>query len=101
MAKVKFVHTVKYKGKRIPAHTPFEVPDNEVETLKADGAIVIEMSKPQEVETKRKVEVDITPEELSKFSIKDLRSFATKHNIYVPSTGSKADIFNTIVKALK
>lgn len=48
MAKVKFSSSVKYKGERIWAHTPFEVADEDVPALVLEGAIIIEPPAPKE-----------------------------------------------------
>jgi hypothetical protein len=44
MAKVKFSHSVRYNGERIPAHVPFSVKDSELDALKVSGAIIVEMT---------------------------------------------------------
>jgi hypothetical protein len=111
MAKVKFVKAVKYEGVRFPAHTPFEVKDEELEALKAAGAIVLEEPafKPQlpleepeggkgKEETPEKPAVDMTA--LTKMTTNELKKFAADNNITVPANGAKADVFNAIVAAL-
>lgn len=42
MFRVKFTNRVKYNGVFYPAHTIFEVSDNDVDSLVSDGAIVID-----------------------------------------------------------
>ena len=128
MAKVKFVKAVKYEGVRFPAHTPFEVKDEELEALKTAGAIVLEgpAVKPQlppedpkgsengkededkkdeelkggegEEGTPDKPAVDMTA--LTKMTTNELKKFAADNNITVPANGAKADVFNAIVAAL-
>ena len=128
MAKVIFVKAVKYAGVRFPAHTPFGVKDEELEALKAAGAIVLEgpAVKPQlppedskgsedgkedddkkdeeleggegEEETPEKPAVDMTA--LTKMTTNELKKFAADNNIMVPANGAKADVFNAIVAAL-
>lgn len=128
MAKVKFVKAVKYDGVRFPAHTPFEVKDEELEAIKAAGAIVLEglAVKPQlppedpkgsneheeeddkkdeelegdggEKETPEKPVIDM--EALTKMTTNELKKFAADNNIKVPANGAKADVFNAIVAAL-
>lgn len=128
MAKVKFVKAVKYEGVRFPAHTPFGVKDEELEALKAAGAIVLESPavKPQlppedpkgsedgkededkkdeeleggegEEKNSEKPAVDMTA--LTKMTTNELKKFATDNNITVPANGAKADVFNAIVAAL-
>lgn len=128
MAKVKFVKAVKYEGVRFPAHTPFGVKDEELEALKAAGAIVLEgpAVKPQlppedpkgpedgkededkkdeeleggegEEGTPDKPAVDMTA--LTKMTTNELKKFAADNNIAVPANGAKADVFNAIVAAL-
>ena len=51
MAEVKFVNAVKYKGVRYPAHTPFQVADEDVDSLVNSGAIVLVPPQVKEAES--------------------------------------------------
>lgn len=50
MAEVKFVNTAKYKGVRYPAHTPFQVADEDIDSLVKSGAIVLVPPQPKAAE---------------------------------------------------
>ena len=73
MAQVKFVNVAKYRGVRYPAHTPFEVHDNDVESLVAQGAIVTVAP-----------EVPITNENqvksINQMKVDELKAYAKTHN---------------------
>lgn len=86
MAQVKFVNTAKYAGVRYPAHTPFEVDDNDVESLVAQGAIVT-----------------VPPEKKGKavddMNVNELKAYAKEHEIDISGAEKKADIIAAIKAA--
>ena len=55
MVKVQFNRSVKYKRKRYPAHTPFEVTNADAEELVKEGAVIIDdkLEKSKQKETKK------------------------------------------------
>lgn len=96
-------------GTRFPAHTPFEVSGEELEKLKAQGAIVVESSyveplvPPADVEEVVEEVAEVPTfdiQALTKMTTSQLREFALEHDIDVPRSGIKADVFNAIVTAL-
>lgn len=127
MAKVKFSHTVRYNGERIPAHTPFDVKDEELDALKVSGAIILEVTpvisetpvipppvdepqvegpgdlpdEPDKEDEEIKVPEKVDIAKLAKFSVEKLKEFAKERNIPIPDNGSKPDIFNAISVALR
>lgn len=128
MVTVKFVNSVKYGGVLIQAHTPFLAKEEDLESLRQSGAIVldeqptvepvdplgvvtedvpeeveVEPEAPQEPEEEPEEEPEAMPavkHELAKMTTNELKQYAAAAGIEVPANGSKADIFNTIVKSL-
>jgi len=101
MAKVKFVRSVKYDEVRYPAHTPFEVRDEELEALKEAGALVIEgpAVTPTKVAAPTKPALDV--QALTKMTTAELKRFALENNINISASDAKADVFNAIMTAFK
>lgn len=115
MTTVKFDKSVKYEGVRYPAHTIFEVKDNDVPELVKIGATV--MSKTADEEVQEPVVADETveneageetgvedtaklKEELLTYSVPELTKFAKERNISLNGKTRKADIYNIIVSTL-
>lgn len=92
MATVYFNTMAVYKGVLYPAKTHIEVEDSEVEDMKNSGAYVVGEPRP-------KNNVDITG--LVSKTVNELTRFAKANNIDLGGATKKADIFNTIVKALE
>ena len=106
MAKIKFVNTVKYKGEYHPAHSPFEVDDNDVEALIQKGAIVIVPPNEESVELEQTAEPEQTEElaeeyeePVDKMTVPELKAYAKKHGIDISGVERKADILATIKAA--
>lgn len=92
MAQVKFVNIAKYKGVRYPAHTPFEVDDNDVETLVKAGAIVIipaESVEGGEAPTKT----------IDGMKVDELKAYAEEHNIDISGATKRTEIIAAIKAA--
>lgn len=92
MAQVKFVTVVKYKDKRYPAHTPFEVCDKDVESLVKDGAIVT-------VPPEAAQNPDDSEKSIDQMKVEELKAYAAEHNIDISGVERKADIVAAIKAA--
>lgn len=62
MAKVQFSTSVNYKGKLIPAFTPFEVDDTDFNMVVKSGGHILEHPKKTDNETATNEKTDITQE---------------------------------------
>lgn len=93
MAEVKFVNTIKYKGVRYPAHTPFQVADEDVDSLVDSGAIVL--VAPQT----RAAEVESDDINLDKMTVNELKAYAAEKEINISGIERKADILAAIKAA--
>ena len=115
MTTVKFNKSVKYEGVRHPAHTVFEVKDNDVPELVKIGATV--MSKTADTAVQEPVVTEETvenkageetgvedtaklKEKLLTYSVPELTKFAKERNISLNGKTRKADIYNIIVSTL-
>lgn len=89
MAEVKFVNTVKYRGVRYPAHTPFTVDDADIDSLVSKGAILISAPK-----------VTGNPDEgvkdLDRMKIDELKAYASEKDIDITGLEKKSDILSAI-----
>lgn len=90
MAEVKFVNAAKYKGVRYPAHTPFQVADEDVDSLVNLGAIVL--VAPQT----RAAEVESDNINLDKMTVNELKAYAAEKEININGIERKADILAAI-----
>lgn len=90
MAEVKFVNTIKYKGVRYPAHTPFQVADEDVDSLVDSGAIVL--VAPQT----KAAEVESDNINLDKMTVNELKDYAAEKEINISRIERKADILAAI-----
>lgn len=86
MAEVKFVNTAKYKGVRYPAHTPFQVADEDVSSLVKSGAIVLRAPKVKSLE---------------EMTVNELKEYAAEKEIDISGIDRKADILAAIKAAEK
>lgn len=93
MAEVKFVNAAKYKGVRYPAHTPFQVADEDVDSLVNLGAIVL--VAPQT----RAAEVESDNINLDKMTVTELKTYAAEKEINIGKVERKADILAAIEAA--
>lgn len=101
MYKVKFATSVKYKGKRHPAHTVFDAADEDIKSLVKAGATIIEKPKqPDNSDGGDKAEqgaLPVTPE----MTLAELTQFAEDNDIDLQGKTKKAEIYNIIVEAIK
>lgn len=95
MAKVKFVNTVKYRGVRYPAHTPFTVDDADIDALVSKGAIVIESPAPAEDPNETNPSND-AKKDFDHMKIDELKAYAAENNIDINGLEKKAEILNAI-----
>lgn len=95
MAKVKFVNTVKYRGVRYPAHTPFTVDDADVESLVSKGAIVTESPASAEDSNETNPSND-AEKDFDRMKIDELKAYAAENNIDISGLEKKAEILNAI-----
>ena len=113
MTTVKFDRAVKYEGVRYPAHTIFNVKDNDVPELVKIGATVMSHTADEEVqepvvadnEDKAGEETSVEDtaelkEKLLTYSVAELTKFAKERNINLNGKTRKADIYNIIVSTL-
>ena len=94
MAEVKFVNAVKYKSVRYPAHTPFQVADEDVDSLVNSGAIVL--VPPQAKEAESEGDED---KRLDEMTVNELKAYATEKDIDISKVEKKADILAAIKAA--
>ena len=91
MAEVKFVNIAKYKGTFYPAHTPFVVDDQDVESLIQQGAIVTIPPHPIVPEGDKK--------SIEEMTVAELVAYAEEHSIDLGRASKKADILAAIEAA--
>lgn len=91
MAEVKFVNTVKYKGVRFPAHTPFQVADEDIDSLVKSGAIVLVPPQVKEAEGEGK--------NLDEMTVNELKAYAAEKDIDISKVEKKAAILAAIKEA--
>ena len=109
MAQVKFFTKVKYRGVVYPAHTPFQVADEDVDSLVNSGAIILTppLSNFYEMYIEKDATIDEDgSEEMEKeyidfwaMTIKQLKAFAREHDINISKLERKADIVDAITLA--
>lgn len=87
MAKVKFVNRVKYNGAWYPAHTSFEVADEDVQKLVEKGAII--------------TEAPVNNKSLDEMKADELVAYAADKGIDIAGLTKKADIKAAIEAAIK
>lgn len=92
MAQVKFVNVAKYKNVRYPAHTPFEVDDQDVPALIKQGAIVTIAPEEKKGDNGSEKSVD-------DMNVEELKAYAKAHNIDIKGIERKADIVAAIKAA--
>lgn len=118
MATVKFDHRVKYAKVWHPAHTAFDVADEDVAELKKRGCQVLSYNEapaqPSTPPTDEALEsanesagdageeelVANLREELLEYSVAELKEFAEERGIDLQGKSRKADIYNLIVATL-
>lgn len=95
MAEVKFVNTVKYRGVRYPAHTPFTVDDADIDSLVSKGAILISAPK-----VTGNPDAGGNPDEgvkdLDRMKIDELKAYASEKDIDITGLEKKSDILSAI-----
>ena len=96
MAEVKFVNTVKYKGVRFPAHTPFQVADEDIDSLVKSGAIVLVPPQVKEAEGEGK---ENEGKNLDEMTVNELKAYAAEKDIDISKVEKKADILAAIKEA--
>ena len=96
MAEVKFVNAAKYKGVRYHAHTPFQVADEDVDSLVNYGAIVL--VPPQVKETEGEGEEE-EGRNLDEMTVHELKAYAAEKDIDISKVEKKADILAAIKEA--
>ena len=94
MAEVKFFNDVKYKGVRYHAHTPFQVADEDVDSLVKSGAIVLVPPQDKAAESKGDEK-----KSLDEMTVNELKAYAAEKGIDVSKVEKKADILATIKAA--
>ena len=94
MAEVKFVNAAKYKGVRYPAHTPFQVADEDVDSLVKSGAIVL--VPPQAKEAGGESDEDKNLEEMT---VNELKAYAAEKEIDISKVEKKSAILAAIKAA--
>ena len=93
MAEVKFVNAVKYKGVRYPAHTPFQVADEDVDSLVNSGAIVLVPPQVKEGESEGE---ENEGKNLDEMTVNELKAYAAEKDIDISKAEKKADILAAI-----
>lgn len=93
MAEVKFVNAVKYKGVRYPAHTPFQVADEDVDSLVNSGAIVLVPPQVKEAESEGE---ENEGKNLDEMTVNELKAYAAEKDIDISKAEKKADILAAI-----
>lgn len=96
MAKVKFVNAAKYKGVRYPAHTPFQVADEDVDSLVNSGAIVLVPPQVKEAEGEGE---ENEGKNLDEMTVNELKAYAAEKDIDISKVEKKADILAAIKEA--
>ena len=96
MAEVKFVNTVKYKGVRFPAHTPFQVADEDIDSLVKSGAIVLVPAEVKEAEGEGE---ENEGKNLDEMTVNELKAYAAEKDIDISKAEKKADILAAIKEA--
>ena len=96
MAEIKFVNAAKYKGVRYPAHTPFQVADEDVDSLVNSGAIVLVAPQTKAAEGEGGENEDKTLDEMT---VNELKAYATEKDIDISKVEKKADILAAIKAA--
>ena len=94
MAEVKFFNTVKYKGVRFPAHTPFQVADEDIDSLVKSGAIVLVAPQAKAAESKGDKD-----KSLDEMTVNELKAYAAEKEIDISKVEKKADILAAIKAA--
>ena len=93
MAEVKFVNAAKYKGVRYPAHTPFQVADEDVDSLVNSGAIVLVPPQVKEGESEGE---ENEGKNLDEMTVNELKAYAAEKDIDISKAEKKADILAAI-----
>ena len=93
MAEVKFVNAAKYKGVRYPAHTPFQVADEDVDSLVNSGAIVLVPPQVKEAEGEGE---ENEGKNLDEMTVNELKAYAAEKDIDISKAEKKADILAAI-----
>ena len=93
MAEVKFVNAAKYKGVRYPAHTPFQVADEDVDSLVNSGAIVLVPPQVKEAESEGE---ENEGKNLDEMTVNELKAYAAEKDIDISKAEKKADILAAI-----
>ena len=93
MAEVKFVNAVKYKSVRYPAHTPFQVADEDVDSLVNSGAIVLVPPQVKEAESGGE---ENEGKNLDEMTVNELKAYAAEKDIDISKAEKKADILAAI-----
>lgn len=96
MAEVKFVNAAKYKGVRYPAHTPFQVADEDIDSLVKSGAIVL--VPPQDKEAEEGGEEN-EGKNLDEMTVNELKAYAAEKDIDISKVEKKAAILAAIKEA--
>ena len=96
MAEVKFVNAVKYKGVRYPAHTPFQVADEDVDSLVNSGAIVLVPPQVKEAESEG---AENEGKNLDEMTVNELKAYAAEKDIDISKVEKKAAILAAIKEA--
>ena len=96
MAEVKFVNAAKYKGVRYPAHTPFQVADEDIDSLVKSGAIVL--VPPQDKEAEEESEEN-EGKNLDEMTVNELKAYAAEKDIDISKVEKKAAILAAIKEA--
>lgn len=96
MAEVKFVNAAKYKGVRYPAHTPFHVADEDVDSLVSSGAIVLVPPQVKEAEGEGQ---ENEGKNLDEMTVNELKAYAAEKEIDISKVEKKADILAAIKAA--
>lgn len=96
MAEVKFVNAAKYKGVRYPAHTPFQVADEDVDSLVNSGAIVLVPPQVKEAESEGE---ENEGKNLDEMTVNELKAYAAEKDIDISKAEKKADILAAIKEA--
>lgn len=94
MAEVKFVNAAKYKGVRYPAHTPFQVADEDIDSLVNSGAIVLVPPQAKEAESEGDEDKN-----LDEMTVNELKAYAAEKDIDISKVEKKADILAAIKEA--
>ena len=96
MAEVKFVNAVKYKSVRYPAHTPFQVADEDVDSLVNSGAIVLVPPQGKEAESESE---ENEGKNLDEMTVNELKAYAAEKDIDISKVEKKAAILAAIKEA--